>query len=376
VQNKSLFKFNFMKNYFSSLLFFFSTILVFGQNSSKNDISRMAIAPFVSDQIENFPIEAKNLLLQKLNQIVTAHGMSGSANLERFIITANVSVLSKDITPTAPAQHSYTLDVHFYIGDGFSGKVYSSVNNSYIGIAPSETKAYIDALKQIKSGEKIFVDFVKEAKNRIIEYYNSQCDFILKDAQTLAGTKKYDEAIYTLASVPEVCKECYDKCLDKIIDVYKAKIENECQLNISQAKTLMAQNNFNDAASVLSTITPDMQCYTQAASVVKEINDHRCAVSLGEAKGYWVSHDVTSTSSALSSIPSDSKCYEDALALAKEVEDYVRQQENRDFKVMKEQMQNEKEIELARLKAARDVGVAYGSNQPKTITTYNIKGWW
>ena len=71
-----------------------------------------------------------------------------------------------------------------------------------------------------------------------------------------------------------------------------------------------------------------------------------------------------------------SKCYEDALALAKEVEDYVRQQENRDFKVMKEQMQNEKEIELARLKAARDVGVAYGSNQPKTITTYNIKGWW
>jgi hypothetical protein len=364
-----------MKNFFLLFLVFFS-LKISSQNSlsKSDDLSRLVISTFLPDQ-PNIPSQVNELLSQKLSDIVSAKGLGGNSS-SRFIITANVVVVSKDITPSAPPQILYNLDVNFNIGDGFSGIKYSSVTKSYIGVGTSENKALTDALRQIKPTSKVFNQLIDDAKVKIIEYYNSQCDFIIKDAQTLAGTKNYDQAIYTLSSVPEVCKECYDKCLDKIVDVYKAKIENECQLNISQAKTLMAQNNFNDAASVLSTITPDMQCYTQAASVVKEINDHRCAVSLGEAKGYWVSHDVASTSSALSSIPSDSKCYEDALALAKEVEDYVRQQENRDFKVMKEQMQNEKEIELARLKAARDVGVAYGSNQPKTITTYNIKGWW
>lgn len=352
------------------------TFRIYCQNSlsKSDDISRLIVSTYLPEQ-PNIPTQVNELLFQKLSDIVSAKGLGGS-NSSRFIITANVVVVSKDITPTVPTQILYNLDVNFNIGDGFSGIKYSSVTKSYLGVGASENKAFSDALRQIKPTSKVFNQLIDDAKVKIIEYYNSQCDFILKDAQTLAGIKNYDEAMYKLASVPEVCKECYEKCLDKIVDIYKLKIENECQQNIAQAKTLMAQNNFNDAASVLSTITPDMQCYTQAASVVKEINDHRCAVSLGEAKGYWVSHDVTSTSSALSSIPSDSKCYEDALALAKEVEDYVRQQENRDFKVMKEQMQNEKEIELARLKAARDVGVAYGSNQPKTITTYNIKGWW
>lgn len=34
------------------------------------------------------------------------------------------------------------------------------------------------------------------------------------------------------------------------------------------------------------------------------------------------------------------------------------------------------DIAKEKIKAYRDIGVAYGNNQPKTITTYNIRGWW
>ena len=87
-----------MKTIFILLFIINSFGFVYTQatNNSK-DAARIAIAPYVSDQIANFPNEAKNLLNQKLNQIVTSQGMSGSANLERFIITANVAITNKDI---------------------------------------------------------------------------------------------------------------------------------------------------------------------------------------------------------------------------------------------------------------------------------------
>ncbi len=272
--------------------------------------------------------------------------------------------------------YAYNLQFNIYIGDGLAGIKFHSLSLNFKGVGKTEESAYLMALDEIDVSSDQVKTFVENGIVKIIEYYNSQCDFILKDAQTLAGIKNYDEAIYSLASVPEVCKDCYNKCLDKITEVYKAKIENECQQNIAKAKTLMAQENYNDAASMLSAVTPDMQCYTQASSVIKDINDHKCAVALGEAKGYWVSHDFNATSMALSSIPSDSKCYAEAMVLAKEVENYVKETEKRDFDVMKQQMKNEQDSKMATIKAARDIGVAYGSNQPKTITTYNIKGWW
>ena len=368
-----------MKIYFLFIILLASSKFFAQNNMGKaDDVARISISTYVSDRVGNLTEEAKNLLVTKLSEITTNNGTGGSKSSSRFIITPQVTELTKDITPSDPVIYQYELGITLFIGDGVAGTKFSSFTINVKGNGHTETKAYLAALKQIKPSDVRFKKFIDEGKQKIIEYYNSQCDFILKDAQALAGMKNYDQSIFTLASVPEVCKECYEKCLDKITEVYKAKVENECQQNIAQAKTLIAQDNYNDAASMLSAVTPDMQCYAQAASVIKDINDHKCAVSLGEAKGYWVSHDVSSTSMALSSIPSDSKCYAEAMVLAKEVEKYVKETEKRDYEVMKQSMKNEQASKMATIKAARDIGVAYGNNQPKTITktTYNISGWW
>ena len=38
--------------------------------------------------------------------------------------------------------------------------------------------------------------------------------------------------------------------------------------------------------------------------------------------------------------------------------------------------QDEVDIKKAEIKSARDIGVAYGQNQPKTVIKYNISSWW
>ena len=49
--------------------------------------------------------------------------------------------------------------------------------------------------------------------------------------------------------------------------------------NIAQAKGAKAQNNWDLAANYLVSILPDVSCYVEAKSLLKEIENHKCATS-------------------------------------------------------------------------------------------------
>jgi hypothetical protein len=346
------------------------------QNTSgkNDDAARIVLATFVPQQIDNMPEAARSSLTNKLNQIVTQNGMGGKSINERFIITANINVISKDITPSAPPMYAYVLDITLFIGDGIEGIKFSSISFEVKGIGESETKAYISALKNLKTNDPKYQSFIETGKNKIIEYYNSKCDFNIKEAQTLASQNQFDEAIFKLSCVPEVCKDCYDKSMDAITVIFKAKMERECQSNIAKSKTFKAQENYDKAAEALATILPDLTCYKEAQTLMDEINDHKCAIALGNAKGAWASKDVESTGNALKNIPTDSKCYGEGVALAEEVRAWLKKKDDREWNFKMQEQKDEVAIAMSSINAAREIGVAYGKNQPKSVT-YNIIGW-
>jgi hypothetical protein len=367
-----------MKNKIFLMLAFMITILSMkAQNNlgSSDDAARIPILAYVPNDMGDLTPTAAEALRTRLERIVTKAGLGGASSGERFILTAKIVELDKNISSTTPAIYYYNLEITLIIGDAIEGKMYSSIVFESKGSGSSETKAYLNAIKQLKDQDPKYTTFIDQAKNKIIEYYNSNCDFIIKDADALTSIKGYDQAIYKLASVPSVCKTCYEKCTDKIGVVYKAKMENECQTYISKATALMAQESYYEAAEVLSPILPDLSCYPKAQALMKDINDHKCATSIGKARGSWASHDVNATSEALASIPSDSKCYAEAVALANEVKKYVKDTENRDYEVMKQEQKDEVSIKKATIKAARDIGVAYGNGPKAKVVNYNIRAW-
>jgi hypothetical protein len=267
------------------------------------------------------------MLTNKLSQIITQSGMGGSTFNQRFILAANITVLTKDITPTAPPMQAFTLDITLYIGDGIDGIKFSSVSTTVKGVGENETKAYISALKNLKTNDPIYQPFIETGKNKIVEYYNSKCDFIIKDAQTLASQNKFEEAIFKLTSVPEVCKGCYDKCMEDVAPMYKQKIDRDCKMKLAEASNLWSANQTveagNQAGEILSSIEPSAACF-------------------GEVK-----------------------------VLSNKIAARVKELDAREWKyILKDQAQ-----ESERIKAIRDIGVAYGNGQPKTVN-YNVRGWW
>lgn len=292
-----------------------------------DDMGRLTLAAYVPTQIDQMPDAARSMLSNKISQIVTQNGMGGSARNERFILTANITILTKDILPGPPPMHAYTLDITFYIGDGIEGTKFASKSVQMKGVGTNETKAYIDAIKMVKPTDPSLQSFVEEGKKKIMAYYNSKCDFIIKDAQTLASQDKYDEAIYKLVSVPDVCKECYDKCMAAVAPMYKKKIDRDCKIKLAEATGVWNASQdmaaADNAGAILATIEPAAACY-------------------GEAK-----------------------------ALSAKIAKKVNEIDKREWAyTMKEQQQTSELI-----KAYRDVGVAYGNGQPQNVS-YTTVGWW
>ena len=323
-----------MKNIFILLLSITYSIVGFSQNNlgSSNDEARISLLAVFPQQVSKISEEAKAVLINKMNLITSKYGIGGSAAKQRFIITANVIELTKDITPTTPAIYTYNLQLTLYIGDGIAGTLFSSLPISLKGSGKSEAKAYIMALKGLDTNDPKYGAFIEEGKTKIIKYYNSKCDFILKEAEMLSSKNEFESAISTLTAVPEVCKDCYDKAMSAVAPIYKKQI------------------------------------------------DRQCKASLMEAKNAWnQSQDATGASAAanyLGQIDPNASCYTEAIALTNTIAKRIKELDQREWNFQMKQQQDDVDIQKATIKAARDIGVAYGNGPKANVVQYNVYGWW
>ena len=272
----------------------------FGQQTDADRISISAVIPDYSD----IPAEALQNLEGKLQSLVTAQG-NGDRQTDRFLITARIHVTNKDITQTAPPKVSMKMDITFIIGDVVEDKIYGTHTISTAGIGPNETKAYIQAFQRIKPNNPALQKFVGDTKQKILDYYNGNCQFIVSDAERKAQMGQYDEAIAQLVTVPTVCADCYATCQTKSLEVYEqrrqaeaAKLDKEGRELIRQARSAWSVKKDYDCAQkaldLLAKVDPDAACVSEADKFVNEINAHlrkveaqQAAAAAARAKQQW-----------------------------------------------------------------------------------------
>ncbi len=308
--------------------------MVYAQNNGgkTDDLGRIAIVPYVSDQVENIPLSAKNNLQSKMAQILTKNGIAGSTGYpSQFIIVPNVSVLSKEVLASAPPKVVLNLEVAFYVGDGVNGVKFGSAAVNVKGVGTNENKAYLSAFRNINVNNAELANLIEQAKNRILEYYNDGCDFILKEAESLANQNQFDQALYVLSSVPVVSKDCYNEAQSRIEGIYKKKINRDCTVLLNKAT-----NAWNTSQ--------DYEAAKEAAMYLNEIE------------------------------PS-SKCFSQVKSLAGTIKKGVARNTDRNWDLLDKQLESITEIEKTRSETTKEIALAYAQGQPKNVV-YNVKGWW
>jgi len=334
-----------------------------------DDFGRIILNTYLPENIA-LPAEAKNLLNTKLNQITSNNGMGGSQINPRFIITANVNIGTKDIIAGPPQLIAQNLDITLFIGDALTNTVFSNVTFSLKGVGTNENKAFIEAFKTLNPKNKELLSFLEEGKLKIINYYSSQCEFIVKDAETLVKQGKFDEAIFRLSLVPEVSKNCYFTCLDKMTSIYQQKIDADCKVKFNEAKVTWTASQTpagaQKAGDILSTINPMATCQTEVSDFIKTVD----AKLKADEKARW---------------QFKMKQYADKIAAQKEAvriaeekgkrDDIYRENQSQRDAVLQEKQSNRNfELDKIRASSYREIAVEQARNQPKTIT-YNKIFW-
>lgn len=312
-------------------LFIFLGVWLFVQsvNAQTSDISNVSINVVVAD--DDIPVSAAQNLETKMQRALTINGIGDNGYTERFVLTAKVDIISKDVVPSTPARVSQKMELTFIVGDVVENKVYESVSLSLSGIGTNETKAFIAAFQQFKPQNKDLQDMLSAAKEKIIDYYAGNCDAIVLNAKTLASIQNYDEAIFRLVSVPNVCNECYRRCQNEAANVYQQKVDDESTKLLYEAKTVWATQ-------------PNKSGAEKVADIIGNINPK-------------YSH------------------YDDVVRFRNTVTDKLSADEKRAWEFAMKKYEDNQAFKLSIVDACKAIGVAFGNGQPKNITKTIVKGW-
>lgn len=304
-----------------------------------DDFGRIVLSSHIESNV-NIPTYAQKVVNNKLTQIASKNGVAGKSIDQRFIITANLVEVSRDITATAPPMIALTLSPTIYIGDAISGELFSSYElPSVKGVGENETKAYMNAVKSININNPAITECVSDGKNKIIAYYNSQIDVIIANANAYAKSGNYDEALYILAAVPNVCKDAYLKAVDKIEEIYLLKINEEGEWLYNEALAQWSSSKTDESAERVVELLSSINPLSKAASNGRKLSENINAFQMQKYK--------------------DEK-------------DYIKRQQQIEHEESMAKIKSHADIEKAAIKAAQQVAIARASRP----VVYNYHLWY
>ena len=313
------------------------------------------------------PSEAGKQLERKMIQLLTSNGISSQDVNNRFIITAKADITSKDIVASTPQRVSEKIDLTFIIGDMVENKIFETITIPLIGIGTNENKSFISAINQVKPQKAELVEFLDHAKQKIVDYYAVRCSQIIKDAQKQASANNYDEAIYQLMLVPDICdcaKECQNLMIEYTIkrnNAQAAQLFNEAKARWAASPT---SEGASDVADIIARIPAGTSSQKNVDALIKSIN-----TKLREdEKREWAFK---------------MKQYDDAqekekreyqLRVDKQIADNQMKREELDARKLHEA--EEQATRRNMIDAAKSIGLGFVNNLPKSITYIkNVMSW-
>ena len=354
-----------MKRIFLSVMLVFASLSTIMFASDAYDISRLSITVCQPDY-KLIPLEVKNILESKMQQILTSNGViDNNMCNRRFVMTSKINILSKDIIAGLPQKVSQRLEVTFLIGDVIENKIYNSVALNVIGVDVSETKSFIRAVNTIKPTNPVLQDFILQSKMRIVDYYKQNASIIIEKADAKVHQGKMREALYDLAQVPDVCWEEYVKCQNRMISIYSQIVDADGKRLLLEAKAIWASapnsNSSKEVASLLSKIDNNASCQPE----VKEFMDEVKAKLVEDEKREWEFMMQKYNDEKVREqrdFEYKRKQYEDAMIRADREYADNKIREERDFQFEKEKYNAEIELQKQGISAARDVAMEFAKS--------------
>lgn len=317
-----------MKNSITILIIVLAAILSCPAAAQENAFG-ISLKAVVAD--DDIPAAAVKSIETKLQRALAANGIGDMDYTQRFVLAAKVDVVQNDVMPSNPPKVSKKMELTLMVGDVVENKIYETCTMTLAGIGTSDAKAFVSAFSGVNPDNEDLQSMLAAAKDEIMNYYKNNCGYIISNANSLAVQQKYDEAIARLMSVPEVCKECYEKCQAAAAEIFGQKLDSECSALLNEAENEWMHSKDAEAAA-------------KVAGIISRINP------------LWPD-------------------YQEAVKFRDEISAKLSADEKREWDMTVKKYEDQQRFKQSIVDACREIGVAWGKNQPQTVTR-NIARLW
>lgn len=250
------------------LLIFTFSLTSFGQ--STNDLGKIALSVVMPENVEDLEVTQLSKLETKISQIVTVSGLASSGYNNNFVIYPKFAIYESNVVEGGMQNIIVvTAELSLYIKQVDNNVLFATISKPLKGSGSTKKMAITNAFSQINTNDVEFKNFIETGKLRIIAYYESRCDDIVKKSESFMKMKQYDQALGLLMSVPEEVSSCYHQIQNKAVEVYKTYQTQKCFELIQKAKTSLSKNYYNLALDILSEVDPSTSCFTEAQTIAK-----------------------------------------------------------------------------------------------------------
>ena len=283
-----------MKKIIISLAILGFSFLVNAQSSS--DVGKIALSVVMPDNIEGMDVSQISKLQTKITQILTVTGLGASGYNNNFVIYPKFSIIETNVVESGMQDITIiNCDLTLFIKQVDNNVVFSTINKTIKGNGKSRSLAISNALTKVNTNDADYQQFINTGKNKIIQYYEAMCQGIITKSDGLAKRQDYEQALGLLMTVPEEVS-CYNKIQQKSIEIYKAYQNQRCNVQLQQAKTEIASNNFSSGLNILSQIDPSTPCYKESQVL---INKAAGKVAIEEKRNWELKMKIYNDSVAL-----------------------------------------------------------------------------
>ena len=253
------------------IILVFSFTFTKAQNTDE-EVNSISLSVILPDNPENFSRKSISKIESKIQHVVTKYGISGSGYSNEFLIYPKAEIFDESVIEGMRNLVVVEMEFNLFIQQYSTSKVFSSYSRTIKGSGFNKEKAVIDAISNINTNDKNLEEFILEGKQKILAYYENNCDQIVQNSDYLMKTQKFAEAIAVLSSVPKEAKVCYASVQDKSIEAFNAYQKQTCETNLLSAKTAISNNNYSEALRFLSYIDVSSPCLKETESLIKEVS--------------------------------------------------------------------------------------------------------
>ena len=231
------------------------------------------LTPFIPDY-PDLGSEGKQLLATRLNTAVSKIGYGGDGANPRFIIGPSINILSKNVTSTAPTKYANTYEVSLMVCDVSSETIFETYTFEVKGVGDSPAKAFINGFRDFKFDNDDFYKFLIKSQEKIMAYYEQNCEMFMKEAEAQSKMRNFDAAFNVINNIPPEAKSCYAKIATKRAEYFQQSLNANCQDVLASMKAEMGKANdataagFNEPAmTYYQMIDRQSSCFKEAESV-------------------------------------------------------------------------------------------------------------